>query len=156
MKIKILFIILSFIIILSGCNVSKKQSTDTLKFTQDDEKRILEYLDTKTNNIAYSKKGKMYSAFKLLGTERNKIYMWVSKVEYFKLENTITHENGDAVSLPIVLDIEKSGNSFIITGHNIPEDGENFGKSTKSLFPSNIKFPKGSSLVCQYQWKKYI
>jgi hypothetical protein len=83
----------------------------------------------------------MYSAFKLLGTERNKIYMWVSKVEYFKLENTITHENGDAVSLPIVLDIEKSGNSFIITGHNIPEDGENFGKSTKSLFPSNIKFP---------------
>ncbi|MDN5316849.1 MAG: hypothetical protein PWR08_973, partial [Thermoanaerobacterium sp.] len=36
---------------------------------------------TKTNDIAYPNKGKMYSAFELLGTDKDKIYIWLVKEE---------------------------------------------------------------------------
>jgi len=142
MKIGIYFsLVLGIVTIFTGCNLTKTDATNTLKITQNDEKVVLEYLDTKTNDIAYSGRGKMYSAFKVLGTDQDKIYIWLVKVEYFNIGDNITHEGGDAVSVPVVLNIKKIDKGITIISHNFPEDGTNYGKSVKRLFPPNIKFP---------------
>lgn len=142
MKMRGLFtIILIVLIVFSGCNSSKNISFDTLKITKDEENLILDYLDNKTNDIARSKNGKMYSAFKLLGASQDKLYIWVSKVEYFKEGNEITHKCGDAVSTPVVLTFKKTDKSISIVRHEHPKDGESYNKNVKKLFPPNIKFP---------------
>jgi hypothetical protein len=71
------FMLLAIIIIFTGCNSTRRDvDNNTIKITQNDEKVILEYLDTKTDDIAYPSKGnKTYSAFNLLGTDIDKIYI---------------------------------------------------------------------------------
>lgn len=153
MKMRVLSVImLVALIIFSGLSLSEKFSTnndtnDTLKITQDYEKVILDYLDNKTNNIAYSKKGKMYSAFKLLGTSQNKLYIWMLKVEYFKAGDNITHEGGDAVSLPVVLNVKKTKKGLTIVNHKYSKDGENYNKHVRKLFPSGIEFPDNDEMI---------
>ncbi|GEM_PF-980970 len=144
MKSKVLFL-LTFVatVIFSGCNSSEKVSSNALSITKNDEKMILEYLDTKTDDIVSSKNGKMYSSFKLLGTSDNKIYIWMSKVEYFYVDGKVTRKDGDAVSLPVVLDAKTTNNRLSIANHKYPEEGKNYGKSLKKLFPPYIKFPEG-------------
>lgn len=141
MKIGTIFVlVLGISLILAGCYLTKKP-TDPIKITENDKKVILEYLDTKTNDIARPSRGKMYSAFKLLGTDQDKVYIWLVKLEYFKVGNKITHEDGDAVGTPVVLYIKKNDKGISITKHKYPEEGEYWGKSVKRLFPPNIRFP---------------
>ncbi|MCP2238768.1 hypothetical protein [Thermoanaerobacterium thermosaccharolyticum] len=138
--------ILSIIIVFTGCSSTPKiTATNTLKITQNDKKIILNYLDTKTNDIAYPSKGKMYSAFELLETDKDKIYIWVVKEEYIKVGATL--ERGQGVSLPVVLKIKKSSKGISIISHNFPKDGVNFNKDVKKLFPANIRFPNNEEMV---------
>lgn len=143
----LLIIILMIMLVLPGCSVSRTTSNDALKITNDDEKIILEYLDKNTNDIASPTKGKMYSSFLLLGTSKDKIYIWVAKVEYLIMNGNVTDEGGNAVSLPVVLNVKKNGKSLSIISHKYPEEGEDNGKSTKKLFPSDIKFPGNDELL---------
>jgi hypothetical protein len=144
MKIGTIFIfIFSIIIFFTGCNSTKAEATNNLKITRNDEKVILEYLDMKTKDIANSSKGKMYSTFKLLGTDDDRIYIWLVKKEYLKKEGQNTPGSGSVVSLPVVLFVNKGEKGISITSHNTPPDGANFGKAVSRLFPTNIreKFP---------------
>ncbi|MEG6565701.1 hypothetical protein V6B95_01860 [Thermoanaerobacterium saccharolyticum] len=138
--------ILSIIIVFAGCNSSQKITTaNPLKITQNDKKIILNYLDTKTNDIAYPSKGKMYSAFELLGTDKDKIYIWVVKEEYIKAGTNL--ESGQGVSLPVVLKIKKSSKGISIISHDFPKDGVNHNKDVKKLIPANIRFPNNEETV---------
>lgn len=139
-----LFLLIVIIVVLSCAslrNISVALADNTVKLTQADEEKILEYLDHKTDDIASAQMGKMYSAFKLLGSNKDKLYIWVSKVEYLNITGKLTHEGGDAVSLPVVLEIKKTDNGFNIISHKYPKDGKDYGKSLNKLFPSNIKYP---------------
>ncbi len=131
---------MSFILIfvLTGC--TQKNATNNLKITQSDEDIIYEYLDTKTDDVAkpVTKGGKMYSAFHVFGTDNDKIYIWLSKIEYVKSNNQVINEGG-AVSCPLVLNINRKDDPFSIVSHKYPEDGVNNGKSIKKLFPSDIR-----------------
>lgn len=149
MNSRLLFIVIlvTTIVFLGGCCYSKNISTDTSEIRQVDEKIILDYLDNKTNDLASSQRGKMFSAFMLLGTTHDKIYLWVTKIEYLNVGNKITHEGGDAVSAPIVLSVKKTDTSLNIISHKFPEDGKNFGKDVKRLFPPNIQFPQNEDKV---------
>lgn len=141
-KLLLIIIPLAMIVVLGGGGgyyYLKKISTATSNITRADENIIYDYLDNKTNDLAYSKRGKMYSAFKVLGTSQDKLYLWVLKREYSKVGKTFP--DGDAVSVPVVLSVIKIGNNLIIISHKAPEDGDNYGKSLKKLFPSNIHFP---------------
>ncbi|MDE4542928.1 hypothetical protein [Thermoanaerobacterium sp. R66] len=138
-------LILSIIIVFAGCNSSQKiTTTNPLKITQNDKKIILNYLDTKTNDIAYPNKGKMYSAFELLGTYKDKIYIWLVKEEYIKAGTNL--ERGQGVSLPVVLKIKKSSKGISIISHDFPKDGVNYNKDVKKLFPANIRFPNNEEI----------
>lgn len=143
MKLRLLLLIVSAALLaFSGGYVhSKNVSTETLEITQTDEKIILDYLDNQTNDLASPHRGRMYSAFNLLGTRRNKIYLWVTKIEYLQAGGKITHEGGDAVSSHVVLYVKKTGKNFRILSHKFPDDGENYFKSLKKLFPPDIQSP---------------
>lgn len=133
----VLILLLSVMLILQGCNSKVKNSSNTLKITKDDEKIILEYLDTKTNDISSPREGKMYSAFEILGTDSDKIYIWMLKVECLKQDNEVKMTNG--VSLPIVLNVEVMEDKIEIKSHKYPEDGDLYAKSIKKLFPENVR-----------------
>lgn len=126
---------LSILFVLGGCNSTPKDSSNTLKITEADEKIIQEYLDTRTNDIsAPYEGGKMYSAFKTLRTESNIIYVVMLKYEYLKQTDELT--NG--VSTPIVLYIETKGDKIEIKNHKYPKEGMEYGKSLRKLFPQNV------------------
>lgn len=129
-------IFISILLIFSGCDDTPKNSLDTLKLTPQDERKIEEYLDTRTEDISSPDQGgKMYSAFKVLGTDTDKIYLWMLKYEYLKQSSELT--NG--VSLPVVLTIKTKDNQIIIEHHRFPKDGSEYGASLTKLFPQNIR-----------------
>lgn len=130
------FLLLLILFVLVGCNSTPKDSSNTLKITQADEKIIQEYLGTRTNDISTPYQGgKMYSAFKVFGTDSDKIYVWMLKHEYLKQTNELT--NG--VSIPIVLYIETKGDKIEIKNHKYPKDGTEYGKTFGKLFPRNVR-----------------
>ena len=130
------FILSSLILfVLWGCNSTPKDAPNTLKVTQADEKIIQEYLDTKTNDINAPSYGKMYSAFKVYGTDSNRIYLWMLKSEYLGQGKELT--NG--VSIPLVLYIESKEGKIEVKDHKYPKDGVEYGKSLEKLFPQNVR-----------------
>jgi hypothetical protein len=133
----IFIFLLSVMLILEGCNSIAKNSSNSLKITENDEETILEYLDTKTNDISSPREGKMYSAFDILGTDSDKIYIWMLKEECLKQGNEVKMTNG--VSLPVVLYVETVEDKIEIKNHKFPEDGEQIGKSRRKLFPENVR-----------------
>lgn len=112
---------LSIIITFTGCGEIKTDATNVLKITPNDEKTIQEYCDTKTDDIDISPEGKMYSAFELLGTDKDRIYIWLIKRMYIKNEGQDEKpESGDTVSLPVDLYIKNDGKGISIIGHKYP------------------------------------
>ena len=130
----VIFLILISIILI-GLNFRARNSSNSLEITEVDEKVILEYLDKNTDDILPATVGKLYSAFTILGTDKDKIYIWLLKEEY-KKDDTSTAQSG--VSLPVVLYIKDNSNKIEITNHKIPKDGAEYEKDIKKLFPRNI------------------
>ena len=128
--------ILPILLIFVGCNSTKEASSNIIKLTQSDEENIREYLDTKADDISSPfQGGKMYSAFKILGTNGDKIYLWMLKYEYLKPSNELT--NG--VSLPVVLTIGTNDGQIVIENYSFPKDGNDYGPSLIKLFPQNVR-----------------
>ncbi|NTW25488.1 MAG: hypothetical protein HGA37_12385 [Lentimicrobium sp.] len=133
----ILIFLLSVMLIWGGCNSTPKNSSNSLIITKDDEKIILKYLDTKTNDISSPEGRRMYSAFDSLGTDSDKIYIWMLKEECLKQGNEIEWTNG--VSLPVVLYVKSLEDKIEIKSHKFPEDGEGNNKNIRKLFPENVR-----------------
>lgn len=132
----VFLVILPLLLVFCGYDIGKDDFPNTLEITQADEQNITEYLDTKTEDISSPfQGGKMYSAFKILGTDSNKIYLWMLKYEYLEKSNELT--NG--VSLPVVLNITTKNEKIIIENHRFPKDGTEYDTSLKELFPKNIR-----------------
>ncbi|MFL0247109.1 hypothetical protein [Candidatus Clostridium stratigraminis] len=131
-------IILLVIILIFGLyNLTAKTSSNSLKISKDDEKIILEYLDTKTNDILAPLGGKLYSAFTVLGTDDNKIYILMLKEEFIKHGNEMIQNGG--VSAPMVLNVQTNDGKIKIIGHKYPRDGEEGSIDLKRLFPKNVR-----------------
>ena len=128
--------LLSMLLILGGCNLTLKDASNSLNLNKEDEKIILKYLDTKTNDISSPRGGTMYSAFTVLGTDSDKIYIWMLKEETLKQGSEVIMTNG--TSLPLVLYIEIEEDKIVIKNHKYPEDGQGNGKSIRKLFPGNV------------------
>ncbi|MEG0775688.1 hypothetical protein [Clostridium sp.] len=135
-KYSIFIFLVCIIIILGGCNSKLKNSSNSLEITKEYEGVILEYLDKNTDDINSPRNGKMYSAFNVLGTDTDKIYVWMLKEEFLKQNSEINMTNG--VSLPLVLYINTEKDKIEIINHKYPEDGEGYGRSLKKLFPQNV------------------
>lgn len=131
MKKGIFFIfLLLMMIVLGGSSQVLKNSSNSLSITKDDEKEILKYLDTKTNDILAPTNGKVYSAFYILGTDNDKIYTWVIKKEEIIRSS---------VSLPVVLNVETINGKIKVISHKFPRDGHDGAEDIKKLFPENVR-----------------
>jgi hypothetical protein len=119
-----------------GCDSTNENSSNALALTPQDEQRIEEYLDTRTEDISSPYQGgKMVSAFRILGTDADKIYLWMLKYEYLEQNSELT--NG--VSLPVVLTIATKDNHIVIIHHGFPKDGSAYSSSLEKLFPKNVR-----------------
>ena len=108
----ILLFLLSVMLTVEGCSPAPNDSSDSLIITKNGEKAIYEYLDTKTNDISRPDTGKMYSAFEILGTDTDRIYLLVLKEEVIRQDgNNVKKTN--IVSLPVVLYIEVQAKSKV-------------------------------------------
>lgn len=132
------YLIISIIIIIIVAFLVYNEWGNSIEITKTDEKIILQYLDTKTNDINIAREGKMYSAFTVLGTDEDKIYVWLLKEGYIKEEGKLRVESG--ISLPVVLYTKNGKNGIEITNHEYPEDGIGNEKSKKKLFPYNVRY----------------
>lgn len=135
-KRSILIFLLLMVALFTGCSLLAGQPSNSITITKADEKTIEEYINTKTDDISSAREGKMYSAFALLGSDKDRIYLWVLKEEFVKAGDRIVQQNG--VSLPVVLYVKDTGNGIEIKNHKYPEDGEGYGKSLKKLFPESV------------------
>lgn len=125
-----LIFLLSMVIALGGCGQALKNSSNSLSITKDDEKEILKYLDTKTDDVLAPISGKVYSAFYILGTDNDKVYTWALKKEEII---------GSAVSLPVVLNVETIDGKIKVINHKFPRDGNDGAEDVKKLFPKNVR-----------------
>lgn len=105
-----------------------------------DEKIIYEYLNTKTDDLmGKAGEGKFYSAFTILSTDRDKIYIYVMKARFVKQGNAAVQD--DTVISPLVLYVKNTNEGMIIVGHEGPEDGMGWGRSLGRIFPENVNEP---------------
>ena len=121
------------IMLLLICTVSfiacGRNSEDNLKITEADNNVIREYIDNKTGNKIVVNEGNVYSAFKVLGTGKNEIYLWVLK------ENSV----GGGGSMPVLLKANRVSGELSITDFKIPRDGEDYVEDIKEMFPRYVR-----------------
>lgn len=121
-------IVMFFICSLSfiGCS---KNNEDNLKITEADSEVIREYIDNNTGNKIAVNEGEVYSAFKILGTSKDEIYLWVLK------ENS----SGSASSLPVLLKASRVKGELSITDFRIPSDGDAYVDDVNEMFPRYVR-----------------
>lgn len=136
-KRNIVIFVLLLAVLFIRFNFGLKNSFNSLEITKIDEKTISEYLNTKTDDILAATDGRVYSSFTILGTDKDRIYLWLLKEEYIKKDNDITLQSG--VSLPVVLYIKNDSNKIEIISHKIPADGAEHEETMRKLFPRNIR-----------------
>ncbi|MBY0755349.1 hypothetical protein K5V21_07750 [Clostridium sardiniense] len=129
-----IFIILLTVTLFLGCTAITKRNINekninTMTITEKDEETIREYIDNKTGNDIVVSDEETYSAFKILGSSDNEIYLWVLK------EN----ESGGGGSVPLVLEIKKENNNLNILSYKMPGSGDDYGKDIKEMFPKGVQ-----------------
>lgn len=140
----VVVIMISTIFTINGCS----ENTPLLTVTGTENKLILDYLDQKVFSPNF--RGKVFSAYKLLGRETGKLYIWATIQEYYKKDGIL--ETGTGWSVPLVLNLAESSGSEKITSHISPRDGSLYSKDIEKLFPRVLQktilyFPSNSEQV---------
>ncbi|MDZ4993435.1 hypothetical protein GNF80_10710 [Clostridium perfringens] len=125
-KVALTMLLLICTVLFIGCG---RNSEDKLKITEADNDVIREYIDNKTGNKIVVNEGHVYSAFKVLGTGKNEIYLWVLK------ENSV----GGGGSMPVLLKASRVNGELSITDFKIPRDGEAYVEDIKEMFPRYVR-----------------
>lgn len=123
------FILLMTTVLLMGCNFINENQKDTINVKEEDKEIITEYLNNKTGDQIVPSGVECYSAFEILGTSSDNIYLWVLK------ENI----SGCGGSMPVSLNVKKDKDNLDIISYKIPGDGDDYGKDIDKLFPKNVR-----------------
>ena len=132
---------LVLLFVLFSC--SKKEQ----ELTQNESILIQNYLDNKVLKPSFG--GKVFSSFKLLKKEKDKLYIWAYISEYYKKDVSII--SGTAWSTPMKLYIEQLNNELKINNHFTPGVGDLYYKDILVNFPRDIQnqildFPKNNEV----------
>jgi hypothetical protein len=125
-----LLVLISLFILTSGCS---KDIPQTVSPT--DEVVIQTYLDQRVITPVFG--GKVFSAFKIIGTDPGKIYVIALLEEYYKKDGQV--ERGTGMYCPIVLNVQNGSNEIVIVRHRLPRDGADYSKDVKSMFPKELQ-----------------
>ena len=82
-----------------------------------------------------SRGGEMRCAYRPLGQERNRVFVWAICSELLAIDGHLV--DGSGMSLPAAFEIEvQSGNPRIV-GVEVPEDGNRYAPSIRRIFPAS-------------------
>jgi len=121
--------VLRIILTQTACNPYK------IKLSQSNNDSIEKYLYNKVIKPSFG--GKVFSSYKVLGTEENKIYVWAYLQEYFKQEGKIT--KGTGWSVPLILNVDWQQDQINIINYEAPRDGDYYAEDIRKYFPKAIQ-----------------
>ena len=113
-----------------------KDSADCLELTEEDERIIINYLNNNMDNNSKNRIQKTYSTFEIIGTDKKKVYLYLSQQSYYVLNGELKTEN--TWLCPVVLTIKDKNGKISIVKHQVPRDGSEYGKDRRRLFPKNV------------------
>jgi len=136
------FITLAFIIAIIGCHKPESVAIDYNKL-----KPILkEYIKTDMRNfagISYPD-GDIFIAYYVMGDEADgdtiKSYLFVHCQEYYLDRGQLAE--GSGVAFPIALKIKIEQDTYKITDHEVPRDGEIFEDDVRRIIPEKYRANK--------------
>jgi hypothetical protein len=116
------------ILLLAGCSQS-----GSIAVTEKDKQEIERYIRKEVMSPNFG--GEIFSAYEILGSDENKgeLYLWALIQEYYKEGTGV--EQGTGMSVPMVLKIDQSKDSFKVISHTLPRDGSLYAEEIKNLFP---------------------
>jgi hypothetical protein len=116
------------ILLLAGCS-----EPGSISVTEKDKQEIEKYIRQEVMSPNFG--GEVFSAYEILGSDENKgeLYLWALIQEYYKKGTEI--EQGTGMSVPMVLKIDQSKDSFKVLSHTLPRDGSLYAEDIKNLFP---------------------
>lgn len=117
------FLILFLSIGLISC--SKAVESSAKEVTTEEKEKLEEYIENNTDDICEKTDNKSYSAFEILGVNKDEVYIWLLKA------NDIS-----VVSIPVQLKVNED---FEVIGHKYPGDGADYKEDLEELFPKNIR-----------------
>lgn len=85
--------------------------------------------------------GKVFCVFHNYSLEKNETennyYLWIYCEEYYKKDNKVLM--GSGVSMPVKLETKKVNGAIEILNYQKPQDGEDYAKSIKEMFPDKFE-----------------
>ena len=82
--------------------------------------------------------GKVFCAYDVLAVDvrpdRADVYVWALCGEYYLDKNALTL--GTASSLPVALHLLGENGRYMVTGHEVPGEGMDYGTSIQKIFPA--------------------
>lgn len=116
-------------------NVNKVTTIDQKNLDNSMNDAISKYLEENMSFKAIA--GKVFEAHELYGTEEKdgkvKAYIWSRLQEYDFKDGSLI--DGAGTSMPLVLTLEKKGDTYNVLDFSAPQDGSQYFESIKKLFP---------------------
>lgn len=116
------FIVLCLLVGLVSCSSTIKSNAKEV--STEVKEKLEEYIENNTDDICEKTNGKSYSAFEILGMDKDEIYIWLIKAN---------DEKG--ISVPVKLKINED---FEVISHKYPEGGANYEEDLEAMFPKNV------------------
>lgn len=121
-------------------SATDKQKNEGIEMNDKDDMEtvITDFLSKNIGEAGYH--GQVFSAYTILGQQEGRVmrmYIWALCQEYY-LDNGRLGE-GSTISLPVALDIQKSGANYKITDYKVPRDGTYYTDDLYRIFPKHIR-----------------
>lgn len=102
-----------------------------------DKQEISQYLNEEVMDPNLN--GQVYSVYEVLQSNQDigEVYIWAYIQEYYESDALL--ESGTGMSLPMVLHVERVGDSLEVKSHVLPRDGSYYSEDIKTLFPRRIQ-----------------
>lgn len=126
----IIAVVLLVTIIIVVINVTSNNSI------QEVDTHVLEYIESTVCLSASTSERTTFCAAKMIGDDRNHLYLYVYKADYFYEGQSISRVGVEM--FPLALEVEYSGNYVDIIGYSMPSEGAQYGLSMRKIFPDSI------------------
>lgn len=125
-----IIILLAIIFFVIAGNNTSENSMDRV------DAQLLDYIEKTVCLPASASNRTTVCAAKVIGDDRNHLYMYVYKAEYYYQDQKLSRIGVEL--FPLSLEIERSGDDVDIVGHALPADGTQYGSSMRDIFPNSI------------------
>lgn len=125
-----IIILLAIIFFVIAGNNTSENSMDRV------DAQLLDYIEKTVCLPASASNRTTVCAAKVIGDDRNHLYLYVYKAEYYYQDQKLSRIGVEM--FPLSLEIERSGDEVDIVGHASPAEGTQYGSSMRDIFPNSV------------------